>query len=295
MQERIPIDSMLKQANWHHNNLPMSRRSIPDMHSSPAETLKALGQYDLQTDDYRPGPSIRREIEAAEQLTLELALSSDIFAPHPIQRPRVVDETLDEALETMSIAAGAMSLNVPEPPDVQFGFLRPSLSRGVGHYGRQSEDKLDKHRLCPLGVRLLLRDWEVGSDPEGYAYEDPYDSTAVTAPPVAHRIPAAGGNIKTGMPPSCAPPTLAQAAQIPHSIAFSRPPNISHTQPSHFGITTGDHRVAPLGSQPAALDVPAYLSQETSLMPSTQVLPGPFGGRLTGAKKKTAKKRVGGF
>ncbi|PSR83106.1 hypothetical protein PHLCEN_2v5910 [Hermanssonia centrifuga] len=292
MQGRIPTEHISKQAPWHYNLTPSLRRLVPAISDSPGETIQNLRRYDLQSDDYRPGASISKEIEAREHLALDLALSKDVYSPHAIQ---LIDPyaTLDEAFETMSRATEAMSIGIPEPPPVQFGFLRPVSGGGADHYGKVKDGGEDGTN-CPLGVRLLLKEWEVGSDPQTYTHQDPYDSSGPTAA-VSRGINKAttegSTELKSQFQPQRAPPVIVAAPMAPPAIVSTqlRPPLLAQSQDSR--ITPISH----IGSQPAQFGASQDPSSQEIFMSSTQILPGPYGGRLVPAKKKPAKKRLGGF
>lgn len=289
VQGRIPRDKLAKHAPWHHNWAPSLRPFLPDMSETPQDMQERLSRYDLLADDFRTGPSLRLETEAREQLTLDLALSSDVYAPHPIKQAEPSD-FIDDAFETMSRATEAMSIGIPEPPAVRFSFLRPELQ---DHYDRTKEDEARKMD-CPLGVRLLLNEWEIGADPRAYAYRDPYDSAEpLAAPPRAGRSQRMekGPAAEAKPQPARMPPVIAIAPAAPPPIAASqsvrpRPPAQSQ-----------DTGVLQMGSQPTQLhtSLPSFSQSQGMMLPSTQVLPGPFGGRPAPAKKKPAKKRMGGF
>ncbi|GJE90784.1 hypothetical protein PsYK624_069280 [Phanerochaete sordida] len=284
IQDRMPSEELARRSAWHHDWTPTLRHFAPDFSSSAQKTHDTLKRYDLLVDDYRPGPSLRAEAEAREQLTLDLALASDVYAPHAVNQAEV-DPLLDDALETMSRATEAMSIGIPEPPPVQFGFLRPEIR---DHYGKaQAEQKAE----CPLGVRLLLSEWAVGADPHEYEYRDPYDNS---------EPPAAPGRPGKKVEKTAAAEAKAQPPRMPPVIATApmAPPPIAASQSSRPRPPAQSQDTAPLhmGSQPTQFPPSSQPSQsQEMLFPSTQVLPGPFGGRPAPVKKKPAKKRMGGF
>jgi len=119
---------------------------------------------------------LTNQSDARDQLALDLALSTDICSPRPCVRH--MKENLD-ALETMSRATEAMSL-ADEPPPVHLGYLR---SKPIGttdsHSSAQSRtaSPASQELDSPMGVRLLLKEWEVGTDPREYTYDDPYNES----------------------------------------------------------------------------------------------------------------------
>lgn len=292
VQNRIPVKHVSERAAWHHRLYPTLSHFVPQLQDSPTAVLQALRRYSLTVDDYRPGPSIRREIEAQEQLTLDLALCQDVFSPFRICLSGP-EETLDEAFETMSLAVDAMLFDVPEPNSVQFGLLRPVRTRGIDHYAKGKTDNIDGP--CPLGVRLLLQEWEIGSDPQTYTYHDPYDSTASPAVITRARRQIHGkspNQIPSTSMRSRRPPTIAAAPSVIPPSKAQKIPDVLIGQNLSTSIRNIDRPV--VSSQPVQWDTLPQASQGTPF-PSTQVLSGPFGGRQTTAKKKQVKKRIGGF
>jgi len=187
----------------------------------------------------------------------------------------------------MSRAAEALSFSETGPPAVQFGHLNPIAQGSV-------DDDASTDLELPPGVRLLLAEWEIGTDPDQFTYHDPYnDQQPVTSSPIV-QIPMR--KQRTGKDhqatQSQRPPLVATAA--PSVIVDSRAAlttAISTSQPAMAGLLVRSQneavseRIADLPSDPQAA------------MASTQSVPGPYGGRLPTGKKKMAagKKRVGGF
>lgn len=227
-------------------------------------------------------------------------MSSDIYSPSRFRKP--ADADIDAVLETMSLATEAMSLGEMEPSDVQFGLLRPVLKEDKDHYSREEDipkEPTSKH-IAPLGVRLLLKEWDVGIDPSTYRYDDPYDAPhARTAVPRHNRNPPPRPMTQnkelasqSQRPPlvvptvNIAPPTIASSQTFGTRAPFPA----TQVQRTH---SDAQRHIAQVGSQPAdSWDV-----QPSSQVPfaSTQVVPGPYGGRPGAPKKKPAKKRIGGF
>ena len=280
----MPIDIVSKRAPWSYSLLLTLQHLIPDLHPSVQQTAEHLNKYNLAEDAYRTASSMRREVAAVEQLTVDLALSGHTFSPYPIRRARHDEQGIDDAFETMSIAAGAMSLRAPKPPPVQFGFLRPVLSRDSQHHER--DDTVPSNEPCPLGVELLLQDWSIGEDPRSYIYEDPY----ATSLPSGHAIERKASSAVAAQTVQRAPPAVTKTAPAPPSIAFSQPQALRSNQLPDEAIS----RSQAMGSQPTTFAIQSSSSQYVS-MPSTQVLPGPYGGRPSLPKKKPVKKRMGGF
>lgn len=294
MQQRIPMTQISAGSAWRYNLTPTSRALVPALGEHPQETWQNLSQYDLLEDDYRSGPSIRRETQAREQLVVDLTLSGDVFSPYAVRGPQVPAD-VDEAVETMSRAAEAMSIGIPEPPPIHFGFLRPVQTRGIDHYDteRTAEGPQQSLSIC-----LLLQEWTVGEDVAGYSYSDPYDSSTPMLPKHSRTSTRAQGDLTDTVAVSHGPPAIATASQpfTPHPVVppiASSQPTLVNSKIASFTQSQRGKRLL-MDSQPISFDMSPQASQEM-VYPSTQILPGPFGGRPVAKPKATKKKRVGGF
>ncbi|VDC06568.1 unnamed protein product [Peniophora sp. CBMAI 1063] len=343
-QQRLPTDQLAQRAPWHTSIAPFLQRYVPD---APGDgTLPNLSKYNLKEDDHRSGASLRRERTAAQQLALDLALSSHVYAPHAFTstaEEKAPPAPLEDDIDAMSRAAGAMKLADDDPaskvPPVRFGFLRPSFkpdssrkkrrtgskARKNAEEGGEEGEEEEKDHEIPLGVRLLLSEWEVGTDPEKYEYVDPYgvdgeaprtvltrqgasESQAPTQGQTQQSIP---GPSQGRVPPVVAasqrlatvasqrPPTIMPSSQPP-VIQRAAPPTVQRAGPSTLGKTPsmGAFSLSQTQAEPSQTQA----SQASQVMPSTQVMPGPFGGRPgartglgAGGAKKPVKKRRGGF
>lgn len=263
----------------------------PSISYNPETIDDHLRQYQLDTS--LDGP-IHIQDEAQRQLALDLRLATDVYAPRRFTKAATNDTN---ALETMSRAAEALTL-ADEPPSVSMGYLelRPGASSNPPHHIIRADSPATQDFDGPLAVRLLLNEWSVGTDPENYAYIDPYEEEAqrlVAAP----RRQQTENQLPRTLPPSrsqVAPPMIvASKPAAPSLIGVAGP---SRGLPSWSNIELnqtqpGRPPVPRTGSQMVTSDAPPA-SQE--FLSSTQVLPGPFGGRQAG-KKKPVKKRLGGF
>ena len=301
VQGRIPRDKLKRRAAWHLDLTPTLQHLIPDMCYDPQEIVKSVEQLDLISEEDRPPKCLRTESEAREQLALDLVLSADVFSQRPVQKTSTT--TTDDPLEVMSRATEAMSLGDSEPPVVQFGFLQPVAARcgdldatlRDGMQVVQTEDEVgdveDSEPLVdPLGIRLLLSEWAIGSHPQDYVYEDPYGVCEVhyrkRLLPTTLQVTAGSAlqNIVSQGPPTVAP--TASPVLSTRLLPSNGPRSQPSSQPQMLPPPT-------FGSQLAQMDWESTRGSQT-LLPSTQVLPGPHGGRFSIAKKH-AKKRVGGF
>ncbi|KAL4247680.1 hypothetical protein ABKN59_008912 [Abortiporus biennis] len=279
IQDRIPLQQLIKQATWHRNILATIRLFIPDIQETAEQTSNYLTRYDLSTETRRPPQSYIREKEAREQLTVDLMLSSDVFSHRPPQPP----PTLDASVDMMTQATADMSIR-DQPPPIHYGFLDPVPKAPKKVRGKKAiEEHKRRLELKDLSVRLLLSEWEIGADPAKYVFYDPY-ATFVESPPVQHtkRAPQ-----DTAVRPvtMTQPPAIAKVAVV--ETCPSRQTNMFGSQPR---VATPPPHVVH-GTQ-IPVKTPA-VSQEIPPWPSTQVLPGKHGGRP--AIKKSAKKRVAGF
>jgi hypothetical protein len=265
---------LIKGAAWHVNLEPVLRRFVPDIADDVQSIAERLHRYDLVLDDYRSGSSLRRESEAREQLAVDLALSTDVYSAQPFAKAET-EVTEDEKLETMSRAAEAMSLSESEMglPSVHFGYLNPVAP--MTHNSRSLESS---SLTLPAGVLLLLSDWVPGTDPNRFAYRDPYDDQGPgSRSTFIHRTPIRKDGTVVRQIPIAAPPVIARSRAGPQTL-------ISSSQPVTMRGT-------------GSVNDPEYVGESCAPAASTQVVPGPFGGRPPTVRKKLAsgKKRVGGF
>ncbi|KAF7440708.1 hypothetical protein PC9H_001055 [Pleurotus ostreatus] len=281
-QDLLPTTSIARDAKWHYS-LANTFRAL----SIEAETDVSLldGQfhrYDLKHHPERTYAAIQKEQEARQKLIVDLRLGSDVFSAQPFA-PKPMSTT---PFETMSRATQALTLG-GEPPPVEYGYLKPFL----GEKGEESPE--EDH--TPLGVRLLLKEWDVGANPHEYIYHDPYDDSSPqltllrsieepsSKPTEASKLPSQ----------SQRPPTVIPAKSLIPTI--KKQPELSMRTRMTFGsFSQAPAFQATSTSQPAGPEESQYTQEE--VMASTQVEPGPYGGRPSTAKKKQAKKqRMGGF
>lgn len=300
------MKALQEQAGWHFDLAPTLERIDPTVfRGDDGNDGASLAPYTVSRKDDNPEAD-QRESESAQQLALDLALSNDVLRPASFKssQQKQPDEAL-EAADTLSIATGKLSLNSrsDEPPHVAFGSCRPAHRDSKAYYkethvyGDEDNEMEDVQKPVemPLGVRLLLNEWVVGTDPKDYAYVDPYGleeqhaegseqprfimaqfpipQTQSQAPPTI--ITAKKANSQPKQPPAIMP------SSQPAAKLQMRPWQV-HTQASYSQV---------FGTQPESQEPESQFA-----MSSTQVLPGPFGGRPGAApKKKPPKKRLGGF
>lgn len=288
MQDRIPIQKIAQGAPWRPDLSATLNVLDPETPNNSQALAEYSQQFGLESDI---DATAKLETEAREQLALDLALSRDVFAPRSCKTP--TDDDDFDLLGTMSRATAAMSLG-DEPAPIHLGFLHPKRQEPLSSSGaqtRQPSQELDG----PLAVRLLLKEWEIGTDPSEYTYEDPYDESFMDAPTQRPRGKLAKDISKSqdsAMPSqSQRPPTIfASKLVAPPILASSQTaPSVQAQKPSALRAPT-----LRAGSQAPAQSLQEGDGASQDVMASTQVLPGPHGGRQQ-VKKKPAKKRLGGF
>ncbi|KAI0672980.1 hypothetical protein C8Q78DRAFT_1022189 [Trametes maxima] len=306
VQGRIPFDQLTGKAPWHLDIAPLIRRSVSEYDDDTLTTVENFSGYNLADVPSRTAPSFRREKESRSQLALDLSLAADVHVP---RRPgKETPASFDEDMANISRSTEAMSLGDLEPPPMHFGFLRPV--RKVERSPAVAEATQGAPALkytTPLGVRLLLHEWEVGADPHQYTYRDPYDRDAPVPPFQARPAKSVSKGIQPGKQAQVQTQTLSQRPPaIVSSSTAQGPPHVASRQPpmprkplvaarSESALTTAPSRAPPSGSQPADNWSAVSQSSQPDFVTSTQVLPGPHGGRPLPIKKKPAKKRLGGF
>lgn len=283
-QGRVPRETLIHGAGWHFDFEPVLQMFVPDISCDVQSMVERLHKYDLILDECRSGSSLRRESEAREQLAVDLALSTDVFSAQPFAGSRV-DLTEDDRFETMSRAAESMTLLETGPPPVQFGHLSP-----IRHNAQSTMDDASTDLELQPGVRLLLAEWDIGTNPDQFTYHDPYDdqqpasSTPIIPSPMRKR---AGKD-----------QTLVTQSQRPPLVAITAPPVIAtDSRVALTAVSTSQPVMTSSRNEAVSERAPDLPSDSHATMASTQCVPGPFGGRLaTGRKKIVAvKKRVGGF
>ncbi|KAF5380885.1 hypothetical protein D9615_004029 [Tricholomella constricta] len=258
-QGRLSPKTLVGGASWHYNIAPILRHFESDFADDIQSGTEVLRGHDLAEDPERSAESLRYENEAREQLALDMALSTDIFSGQPFLNASEEGSELETMARTLSLGG--------EPPSVDFGYLRP---RHTNYYNKGEEK--EKEVAASMGVRSLLKGWEIGADPEEYLFVDHYDEGASEPQPIRRAKPSQAPGTQ-----SQRPPMILATSTVP-----PRPPEVVRRM-------LGAHSQ---GSATPPLTI-GFGSQE--YMTSTQVLPGVHGGRPSMAKKKIAKKRVGGF
>lgn len=158
----------------------------------------------------------------------------------------------------------------------------------MSHRGASRPTPLSQELDGPMGVQLLLKEWDVGTDPRDYTYADPYNDLD-HGTTTARRLRS----------PLQSPQTVALTqSQRPPLVIASKPfvsqvvPFPAASKPGGILKPASGMPILRTGSQSIVRDLTFNASQQ-DYMASTQILPGPHGGRQS--TKKSTKKRLGGF
>ncbi|KAF8211474.1 hypothetical protein K438DRAFT_1709725 [Mycena galopus ATCC 62051] len=325
-QGRVSAAALGKGAGWGYDLADTLGKFDQDLASPMNTDIRAIAErlrrFDLKGDGEggeRGMSSLRRESEAREQLALDLTLARHIYSPHPFsnsEREKGGDGDMKGELETMT---KTLSLeDEEEPPPMVWGYLRPRrVRRRDTHAGDEDGDEDEEQEVeeehegkqkdvVPAGVRLLLKDWDVGADPRAFVYRDPYSGDSDGPVPVhtpsrsqRRKSYTANALLKDGNAHSQTQTQVpSQSQRAPPVLASTAPPVVTHnhfrfmSQDPSFGFGSGM-----AGSQPVAGNTTRGLGEMSQdvVMASTQVLPGAYGGRPVVGKKKVVKKRLGGF
>jgi hypothetical protein len=282
---RTPVDSssdalrnaataLSDNAGWYTNLLPYLLTTCPNL---PESSTNWTGDDFARYGVVRHEGDSQRDLEAraCQTLALDLTLSKDVFSSRPIKLVAEVDDTADNEL---SQATQALSISKAEPPPLQYGYLRPNI-------GDKETTTDDRSEL--LGVRALLSEWTLGSDPKAYRYADPYSRTTQEASPTPVRQSQTSQPIGTQR--SQGPPVVASAIHRPPPVtSFSQSRPLVSSASQTFGEAGPSH------SQDV-FSRPWGSSQPDAFGPSTQIEAGRYGGRPSHVAVKKKPKRVGGF
>ncbi|KAJ4487849.1 hypothetical protein J3R30DRAFT_3400509 [Lentinula aciculospora] len=258
LQGRLPTQSLADGASWYSDIAPtinyFDESTVGDIRTI-AERLRS---FNLSPQPEDPVQASRRQTKACEQLAIDLSLSKNIYSSKSFSQTPASDHV---------DASGS---------SVHFHYLQPRPNRD--HYTKeeQQEDIL----TLPLGVGLLLEDWDIGTNPAKYIFNEPYGVDAGLSQEKGPQRRMQPVQSQANLPPSSSVPQ----SQMPPSIAI-----LPIAQPFDLPL-----RVSDIESQ-SQMTEPVEVESQV-LMTSTQVLPGPFGGRPAAiGKKKPMKKRMGVF
>ena len=258
--------------------------------------MNRLQSHNLLLDDNRTKESLKLENDACEQLALDLGMASRVYSSNRFSQPGLAPleqaQTFEDVVADMSLATGALSINVSGPPPVHFGFLTPTVagrsdrSPSVGSDNPHTPHAGEAESV-PVGVRLLMNEWNVGEDPKDYKYLDPYGDDTSSPTDQGYRAGIEPLRVQNAQSqpvdpvPRFNPPTV-MATRAPPFVAPSKATVVKEREKIPVG--GGFSQENPLQTQGSSQEV---------MMVNTQVEPGKFGDRKTGQKKR--QKRVGGF
>lgn len=273
-QGLLGLDILKVNAPWHFDLRPSMCRLDSEYVANPSLLEDSLRRYDLATSDERPINSTRWEAQAKDHLIRDLTLASDIYAAHEFSKMDT-DHDLDAMTEALSLG--------DEPSPISFHYFRPIIH--PSYVEAEGDSKEEAYGEAPIGARLLLKEWDVGTDPKGYKYRDPYSENKQETPHFESDHRHRNILFQTQPPPVITrrPPTIVTSSQI---VVPTIP-----TQP----IVHAQRMVTEISDEP--IFGLLQTAEEPAMMSSTQILPGPYGGRVatTSHKKKIVKKRMGGF
>ena len=294
-----------------------------DTIGSQATTLRRRYAVEVDSDEEDVDDQRRRLSTACDELVLELLLSSRVSHPRPLS-PNPPPEFV----------------NSPHPPDrsppaLHFAHFRPhphGKGRSRDEYSSADDDddvagsNWKKPSLKSAGVRALLSEWHLGSDPRSYTWSNPYADEQNKEDPFSQsQLKKEGKQRKHKREKlSVAPSSFAlSSSQLSSTAAFPS------SFPSHFSFAPAPpaaHPQAPASSQQLRR-IPTIIEEGRSSSPGpsfpasqpqpfrsaagesqplrvpaafggalSQPLPGAFGAREKKEReKKKAKKRVSGF
>lgn len=227
---------------------------------------------------------------ACDQVVLDTALASRLYSLRP-------------ALP----APPSFHVNTPHPPHLDpdplhLSYFRPRAPDALAD-AEEPDDHWKRKSLDSVGVRLLLSEWTVGTNPDVYAWSNPYAGEKFK-----DAAEAAGGEREAALPPSARDngkkrfrePSSSFDASGSGAFHPSAPPGGNrglHSVREEDAPSSDPFVVA--ATQPVGAMGGGDFSSQTWTGAASQVLPGAFGGRVSVGdgqkKKKPGKKRVSGF
>lgn len=275
------------------------QKSFPDLSSwseLPSRAEEMAKRYSGESDS-------KMTAAASKQVLLDVKLASEIYSTRAMEPSPL----------SMSQNNSSYPIDQP-PPSLHFHYFRPRPSPDfanreeeiiVGSGSRKR--KLNRPSLELSGARALLSEWQIGSDPTSYNWQNPYINETKKELELEYGENSSQGRKKLNLknrefegeeplnssqygfgskafPPAFAPrkidpireessPVRLNGDQSPRNLfGFNSQPNFSRPEQvsSQFDSQSQDRRNGG----------------------ASQVLPGTFGGRI---EKKKKKKRISGF
>ena len=238
----------------------------------------------------------------AAALGLNILLSSIVLHTDDYLSPTSAGSRKNEtAEETVAKAAERLTIS-DEPKGFSPTVLHPMLHH---HESPESSDEATSSEVLLGGLKndavvSLLGEWQLGTDPAGYVWR-PWRETPTSSPQPGH---ITGRNIRPLPSPRATGLSATQPVSDDRSTGVSRPQPLSGRSvptilraaasvPTIVPASLEPRRGSPLGRR-APSSRPTSPTIDVMLGPNTQIERGPYGGR-TAVKKKTTKKRIGGF
>ncbi|KAL5641281.1 hypothetical protein ACGC1H_001685 [Rhizoctonia solani] len=262
----------------------------------PTPTVDDLIAFSV-LDDVSENTS-KRDKEARQEIALDLALSTMVYSITPFQpsRPRLPPAPIVRDDDDMlSVAASALTLDGIEPPHVQH--VQPCPTQGLVDGKRGAEQRQS------LVARLLASEWDPDSSPSDYEFHDPYNQDYDESMPawkLMAQTKADKQSLERAKSRFLSSTTTAPARSVP--LPFIQ---LSRNKPAVIPNPVNTRGIRQVESQPEPMHNQTIPSQPresssqingSSQMPSTQIVPGPFGARPgTNAAPKKKKSRLPGF
>lgn len=248
-----------------------------------AESRALKDRYNVDSSD-DPTPLEQLASSACDQLVMDTTLASRVHSAIPLPPPPPTEGPTNAPFPASE-----------QPSSLHFSFFHPLPTSKITGDLRDHDD-WQRPSLDSIGVKMLLSEWSIGTDPRSYTWEDPYvevevpkDDSQFASQSVSQRRKRA----KDHLAPSSSQAPPSSFAQSPYRTN-GRPALAIHTINEEFSsdVERTQPRVefAPRSSQ--------FFAPPSSptVFASSQGFGSSFvGGTTQEREKKKAKKRVSGF
>lgn len=265
---------------------------LPPDNDLEGATRLLEARYGLQNAMDSEDPLVQDMSAACKELIADTALSNQLASVRPI-RPNSPPPNIN----------APQSAEIPPPP------FHLSYFRVVGGNGITAEDSISdvdedstapdwrKPSLVSSGVRSLLGEWHMGTNPQSYTWVNPYADELAKDDPLGLQA----ANLASKKRRKDREPYSNYLESSQHSVPSIVVPSASIQQPPAFvsrriSTIVEDTSARPMSASQPAFSISEFDSQQSSqpAAAASQVVPGAFAGRDRDKKKK-AKKRVSGF
>ncbi|KAF8343974.1 uncharacterized protein EI90DRAFT_3027719 [Cantharellus anzutake] len=247
-------------ASWSYEVSPLIRKLDPEMsllsshatldHLIPYTSVRHLTTTDGELDHV--GVLKRRDMAACKQLALDLTFSESIYSFNRPFASYLNDPSsqLPDGSHGLTLAAQSMLLCDGEPPDIDFGYLKPQFSsdeilnddEAMGDVSSPHRHRKSKNFTHPLGARLILLEWQPDTTVDSYVFKDPYDTASGywrryipgMHQSAASKEPTFRGLRSLSHPKSRSrslPPSRAPTVASSRMSKASQPPTVASSQP----------------------------------------------------------------